>query len=152
MKKHLVIAILILISAGASWVGYQKMHPTTIVAIHKDTDDNDFTDVLIKNPPFTDKGKLAWWKANQEMFKEKYAVPTPRPDGRFSIYIWDFSDGYKEVEKYDRLCFNDMKTSKNCIDKNWLMTISKSRNGKIKYDVDETSYIEQNGGFIKQKD
>ncbi len=51
------------------------------------------------------------------MLKDKYSIPKPASDGFYTVIFWDFGDGYKEEGKYDRRCFDDMKTSKNCIDK-----------------------------------
>ncbi|QKJ88512.1 DUF943 family protein [Paramixta manurensis] len=153
MKKHLVIAILILISAGAGWIGYQYSYPTTLVAIHKVGKVDHMSIVLISNPPLTDAGKITWWQKNEAFLKNKYNIPSPNAEGRFYISIWDFAEGYKEVEKYDRLCFDDMKKKENCIDKNWVMTIEDNRKGRLQYKIGEGSYIEEaNGKLIKQKD
>ncbi|QKJ88895.1 Enterobacterial putative membrane protein [Paramixta manurensis] len=153
MKKYLLIAMLIAVTAAAGWGWYLKAHPTTLVATHKMGEDGFMSIILIKNPPLTDKGKLDWWVRNAAMFKEKYNIPAPlKSNEYFIIDVFDFSDGYKELGKYDRLCFDKMKTSKNCIDKNWVMTIRSSVNGKIWYDVDESTYIEKNGKFLEVKE
>ncbi|QKJ88894.1 DUF943 family protein [Paramixta manurensis] len=153
MKKYLLTAILIFVSASAGWGWYLKTHPTTLVSTHQEGTDNFMSIILIKNPPLTNKGKLDWWMNNATMFKEKYNIPSPPGrTGYFVIDVFDFADGYKELERYDRLCFDEIKTSKNCIDKNWLMTIRSSRSGKVWYNVDESTYIEKNGKFIKVKE
>ena len=52
------------------------------------------------------------------MLKRRYGIPHTIPDGGYNITFWLFGDGYMERERYDdRLCFIDMKTQKNCIEK-----------------------------------
>ncbi|QKJ88514.1 DUF943 family protein [Paramixta manurensis] len=153
MKKYLAVFFLVIIVAVAGCIWYQKTYPTILVATHNMGRDGFISNVLIKNPPLTDKGKINWWKQNADKFREKYNVPDSNVKGFFYIKIWDFADGYKELEKYDRLCFDDMKTKKNCIDKNWVMTIENTRGGGMQYDIGEVSYVEgENGKLIKQED
>ncbi|CAI2022284.1 Enterobacterial putative membrane protein (DUF943) [Serratia plymuthica] len=85
-----------------------------IVDIHQR---NNYSDVLVTNFPFTDKGKINWWLKNKGILKEKYNIPKPASDGFYTVIFLDFGEGYQEEDKYDRLCFEDMKTQKNCIDK-----------------------------------
>ncbi|QKJ88893.1 Enterobacterial putative membrane protein [Paramixta manurensis] len=153
MKKYLLIVILIVVTAAAGWSWYLNSHPTTLVATHKMGEDGFISIILIKNPPLTDKGKLDWWRRNAAMIKEKYGIPTPSKSyGTFIIDVFDFSDGYKELEKYDRLCFDDMKTTKNCVEKKGIMTIRNSVEGEVWYRVESGLFIEKNGEFIKIKE
>lgn len=83
------------------------------------------------------------------MLKKKYGIPKYDLNGGFSISIWDFSDGYKKMptgdlrlstDSSDLLCFDEMKTEKNCIDKNWIMDIEKIRDDRIFFSMGNSSY------------
>ncbi|AML59334.1 putative membrane protein [Serratia rubidaea] len=50
--------------------------------------------------------------------------------------FWLFGDGYQEEGKYDRLCFDDMPTKKNCIDKNLLMMVRYAKNTGLSFRLD----------------
>lgn len=124
-------------------------HPVEIVDIHQR---NKYSDVLVRNFPFTDKGKIKWWLKNKGMLKEKYNIPNLTQDGLFSVTFWDFGEGYKE-DKYDRRCFDDMKTNKNCIEKNIIFTIENDKNKRINftmYDGDDYR-LNENGDMVKIK-
>ncbi|QKJ88898.1 DUF943 family protein [Paramixta manurensis] len=150
MKKYLLIAMLIAVTAAAGWGWYLKAHPTTLVATHKMGEDGFMSIILIKNPPLTDKGKLDWWKRNAAMIKEKYDIPDlQKTNGYFVIKIWDFLDGYKKLGRHDRLCFDDMKTTRNCVEKKGIMTIRSSVEGEVWYSVSQRLYVEKNGKFLR---
>lgn len=87
-----------------------SLRPVEIVAIHHRS--SGFSDVLVTSFPPTDKGKIKWWLKNQNMLKDKYAIPKPDSNGYFYVTFWLFGKGYKEEGKYDRLCFNDIKKNK----------------------------------------
>ena len=113
-----------------------------VIAVHQD---DNYSDVLVKNFPFTAKGKIKWWFKNNEMLKSRYGILKPDPDGAFTINFWLFGDGYKEEGKYDRRCFEDMKTEKNCIEKKMLFTV---RNN----DENIITFITYNGRYIIGED
>ncbi|QKJ88896.1 DUF943 family protein [Paramixta manurensis] len=153
MKKYLLIAMLIAVTAAAGWSWYLNSHPTTLVATHKMGKDGFISIILIKNPPLTDKGKLDWWMRNAAMFKEKYNIPAQaEPNEDFVVEIFDFFEGYKKLGRHDRLCFDDMKTTKNCVEKKGVMTIRNSVEGEVWYRVESGLFIEKNGEFIKIKE
>ncbi|NIF60166.1 DUF943 family protein [Enterobacter sp. Ap-916] len=116
-----------------------------IVAVHQR---NNYSSILVKNFPFTDKGKIDWWLENKDALKAKYDIPKPASYGGFTITIGLFKDGYKEEGKYDRLCFDDMNTKINCIDKNSVFTIRNSKNRGITFTVDDAIYREEENGKI----
>ncbi|WP_016671583.1 DUF943 family protein, partial [Yersinia pestis] len=69
-----------------------------------------------------------------------------------TVIFWDFGDGYKEEGKYDRRCFDDMKTSKNCIDKNKVFSVENDRDKDILFSVYDGMYrLEKNGKIVKMK-
>lgn len=114
----------IIIIVGSVLMGYflwSISHPVKIIAVHGDS---NYSSVLVKNFPLTDKGKIDWWLKNKDMLKSRYNIPNPAVYGGYNITFWNFSDGYKEY-KYDRLCFEDMQTKINCIDKESVLTIKR---------------------------
>ena len=119
--------------------------PVEIVAVHSH---NTFSDVLVKSFPFTDKGKIEWWLANRAMLKEQYNVPDPDKDGSFSITFWLFGDGYKEEEDKDRLCFNDMKTQKRCIEKDPVFTVSQNAYHRTFFTAYNGRYVLESNGKL----
>ncbi|SCC68916.1 DUF943 family protein [Kosakonia oryziphila] len=150
MKANLKKILLALVVAGSTLIGYflwLSLHPVKIIAVHQS---NNYSDILVENFPVTDKGKIKWWLKNKTKLKEKYRIPVPSADGFFSITFWNFAAGYKEEEKYDRLCFNDMHTKKNCIEKDAVFTVERSNNTGILFTVyDGTYHLKNNGEIIK---
>lgn len=147
INKKIHYAIALAVTALFAYVLWVSLRPVEIVAVHKEEDSND---VLVKNFPFTDKGKMDWWLKNKDMLKEKYNIPQPARDGDFSIVFWLFGDGYKETDGYDRLCFNDMNTKINCIDKNRVFSVDKSRNMGISFIAQGGIYrMKKNGEIVK---
>ncbi|MEI2266816.1 DUF943 family protein [Erwinia sp. CGal63] len=144
-------AIFLLFLAGCVLSGYWlwlSLRPVEIIAVH---DNDNHSNVLVRNFPLTDKGKINWWLKNKDRLKEKYDIPKPSSSGYFTIIFWDFGEGYKEEGKYDRLCFDDMKTKVNCIEKEAVFSVDKSRNFGITFNAyDGDNYrLGQDGDIIK---
>jgi len=150
MKNKKAIALFFL--AGCVFLGYWlwlSLRPVEIIAVHHR--ESNFSAILVKNTSFTDKGKINWWMENKAIFKEKYNVPNPAEDGSFSVTVWLFGEGYKEEGKYDRFCFNDIKSEKNCIEKDAVFTVTNSKNRGVFFTIyDGDNYrLGQNGDIIK---
>ncbi len=147
-KKNLCALLLI----GSVLLGYffwLSRHPVEIISVHQR---NNYSDILVRNFPFTEKGKINWWLENRDMLKAKYSIPKPASDGFYTIIFWDFGDGYKEEGKYDRLCFSDMNTTKNCIEKEKYMTIYKIKNDEPLFSFDGNRYfLNENNKIVKMK-
>lgn len=94
--------------------------------------DGSTAQVIVNKLPLTHTDKMNWWKKNQNEILKKYNIPTGDKTP-FLIVIYAFGDGYQEEDKEDRLCFSDIKPPKNCIDKNILMMIWRTRDGGVKY-------------------
>lgn len=125
------------------------LQPVDVVAVHND---GDYSDVLVRHFPVTDKGKINWWYRNELFLKSKYKTPNPSQDGLYEITFWDFGEGYKEDDYYDRRCFDDMKTKLHCIDKNYLFTVENDRQGNIIFSVEDGAYRRnKKGKLVKQK-
>ena len=66
-KKILILFFL----AVCVLLGYRIwlcLRPVEIVAVHQE---NNYSDVLVRSFPPTDKGKISWWLENKNMLKEK---------------------------------------------------------------------------------
>lgn len=112
-----------------------------VFAIHGSGSDKE---LLVKNMPFTDSDKIKWWDNNGDKF-----VSSPET---YNVSIWNFDGKYQRIAPKNSglfpdhdidylLCFDDMKTEENCIDKsNWLMDISKTKDGYTYYRLDGESY------------
>ena len=145
-KKVINITLLVslLISGYTIWLSQRDVE---IVAVHCQ---GEFSDILVNNFPVTDRAKIQWWIKNKALLNEKYKIPTPAKDGFFSVTFWSFGEGYKEKEKYDRLCFSDMKQKENCIEKDAVFSVSHSKNRGVIFTVyDGKYYTEKNGTTVK---
>ncbi|AIR59907.1 membrane protein [Cedecea neteri] len=145
-------ALSLLVVVGCVLAGYllwQSLRPVEIVAVHQR---NTYSSVLVKNFPFTKKGKINWWLENKEMLKAKYDIPRPASYGGYTIIFWLFGEGYKEEGKYDRLCFDDMKTKVNCIDKDSVFSIDYSKNMGLEFTFSDGIYRLEENGSIKKID
>ncbi|WP_041411747.1 DUF943 family protein [Serratia sp. FGI94] len=143
-KKSFTLLMFCTLAFYVSWL---LLRPVDIIATHEN---RHFSSVLVNNFPLTTKGKIEWWLQNKDMLKERYGIPKPASYGDFSITFWLFGDGYKEEGKYDRRCFDDMKTKVNCIEKDIVFSVSKSENLGVIFVVEHGIYrIDKNGEITK---
>lgn len=82
------------------------------------------------------------------MLKNRHKVPKPDTDGFFTVIFLNFGDGYKKEGKYDRLCFEDMKLPRNCIEKDKIFTVRYGRNMGLSFTTNNKIYRMQNNGKI----
>ncbi|WP_147194554.1 DUF943 family protein [Pantoea sp. CCBC3-3-1] len=149
VKNKKFFSVLLLVSG--SFLGYvlwRLLSPVEVIAVHQR---NNFSDVLVKNFPFTDRGKISWWLKNKEILRKKYNIPQPASYGNFTIMFWSFGDGYKEEGKYDRLCFKDMKTKVNCIEKDAIFSVNNDSQNRIHFTVydGENYLLKENGEVVE---
>ncbi|SCC58054.1 DUF943 family protein [Kosakonia oryziphila] len=147
-KKILILVFL----AGCVLLGYWlwlSLRPAEVVAVH---DNGNHSYVLVRSFPLTDKGKINWWLKNKDILKNNYEVPKPDTDGFFTVVFWNFGDSYKEKGKYDRLCFEDMKSPRNCIDKDKVFTVRFGRNMGLSFTTNNKIYrMKENGQIVKDE-
>ncbi|CAH6345059.1 DUF943 family protein [Pantoea agglomerans] len=147
MKSNLKKNVLALIITSCALIGYFfwfSSRPIEVIAVHED---GNYSFVLVKKFPITDKGKIDWWLKNKDIFKNRYDIPKPAAYGGYDVTFWNFGDGYKE-DKYDRLCFDDMKTKMNCINKEPLLTIKRYNYEREIFITYEGRYKLKNNGEI----
>lgn len=147
MKKGISICCFM---AGALLIFYYVFItvPVKIIAIHKD---NYAPVVVFDRLPLPDAKKIAWWR------DESKNILTNEDDAQIhnralNYYIYRFGEGYQESGKEDRLCFDDMKAPKNCLDKDILMIVRYRKNGDIQFDIDDDAYILRQSGELKKVD
>lgn len=146
-KSKTTLCALLLVALGIfGYLLWSSLRPIDIVAVHHR--EYGFSSILVKNFPFTDKGKIGWWLKNKDMLKEKYNVPKPERDGSFTITFWLFGEGYKESDGYDRLCFDHMPSPPNCIDKDAVFSVSNSKNLGTIFTTYDGKYQQKNNGDI----
>ncbi|WBF44074.1 DUF943 family protein [Serratia rubidaea] len=126
-KKSFPLLMFCILTFYVSWL---LLRPIDIVATYEN---RHFSSVLVNNFPLTTKGKIEWWLQNKDMLKERYGIPKPASYGDFSITFWLFGDGYKEEGKYDRRCFDDMKTKVNCIEKDAVFSVNNDSRNRIHF-------------------
>jgi len=143
--KKLLLASLMVCCALLGYFIWLSLRSVEIVAVHQR---NNYSDVLVKNFPLTEQGNIDWWLKNKKMLKDIYNIPRPAQDGFFTVIFWDFGEGYKQTDGYDRLCFEDMPPPINCVDKNSLIMVSNSKNTGIYFIVDSGTYRINNLGKI----
>lgn len=151
MINKKIISLLILASCVllGYWV-WLCLRPVEIVDVHQES---NYSDVLVRDFPLTNNGKIKWWLKNKDMLKSKYNIPKPDHNGYYTITFWNFGEGYKGDENYtDRLCFDDMKTKVNCIEKEKELTVDKTPNHGTEFTLDSGYYkLNENGDIQKIK-
>jgi len=126
--RKLIILLLAIFSCILLYL-FSAEKNVSVIGAHYD---GSTAQIIVDKLPLTDSEKISWWKKNQSEIMNKYNIPsgdrTP-----FLMVVYAFGDGYQMEGDEDRLCFSDMKPPKNCIDKNILMMIWRTRNGGVKY-------------------
>ena len=120
-----------------------------VLAVHGSGSNKE---LLVKNIPLTDSNKIKWWDNN--------GAKTISSPGTYNVSIWNFDGKYQKLAPKNSglfpdhdtdylLCFDDMKTEENCIDKsNWIMDITKTQNGYTYYRIGTESYYRKPSGEL----
>lgn len=124
------LAIIIIIAAfGSAYLYFDRKEVHIIDAHHV----GNAVALIVDRLPLTDSSKIKWWESNQDKIRGKYHIPAGL-EGPFLIDVFAFGEGYQEDDDdEDRLCFEDVKPPRNCIDKKILMSIWTTREGGVKY-------------------
>ena len=144
MKK--IICLLLIIIVFTAFYLWRDNVSVNIMAIHQ----NKYAaEILVDRLPLTEKSRIKWWMGKRKEIEDKYDITPYGNGGPDYITIFKFGDGYKKAGKEDRLCFDDMDTETNCIDKDILMTISRTREGLERFTFSDSSYVISKDGVIK---
>ena len=130
MKKIICLLLIIIILIG--FYLWRDNVSVNIIAIHQ----TKYTaEIVVDRLPLTERSLIKWWAGNRKEIESKYRIASLENGGPDYITIYKFGDGYKKEGKEDRLCFPNVEPPRNCIDKNILMTIWRTRDGGIKYNI-----------------
>jgi len=149
-NKKTINMLLLMVAIITGYITWLLLRPVNIIAVHGR---GEFSDILVKSFPITDRGKIKWWLENTPVLQDKYKVPNPAKDGFFSVTFWSFGEGYKETDGYDRLCFDDKEPPLNCIEKDALFSVDKSPNLGTVFTVYEGGVyrLDDNGNIVEIK-
>lgn len=121
---------------------------------------NDTSNVIVKNFPLTDKGKIDWWLDNKNTLFESYGFPKEdKSYGTYTVTFWDYGNGYKKFREpessflnffYNEMyCFDSEKENERCLDKNILLIINRSTTGIVSYTTEHKYYQKKNGDIFE---
>lgn len=123
---------------GAACVGalyglWQVFQSPQVDAVHLSYGRPHF--VLVRHFPLTQQGKIDWWDRNQAIFMAKYKVSSVDVDLAFMAWDGTYRIDRGTDEDSDLLCFEDMDTQANCIEKNFLMHVARRTSGGMRFTV-----------------
>lgn len=103
----------------------------------------NFSDIAVKNIPFTENGKIAWWQEKKDTLHKDFNIPTPSKNGDWYISIWNYGSGFQNrpegdirvfsTETQDMICFKS--DSDKCLQKDLVMRIENNRNGGVNIQI-----------------
>ena len=125
---------------------FNVYRPIEVVAVYHD---KNYVDVIVKNFPSDDKDKIAWWLDNNKMLTERASFSMLPSDSHYFITLWDYGDGLQKKTDDDMLCFTQIKSDINCIDKQALLIISNNYVGDVFLTVDNARYRLANDKIIE---
>ncbi len=130
--------LIVIISAFGFILIWRIISPTKIIAVHH-KEYPDSYDIIVKNLPLTDRGKIKWWEENKEQMKKDYNLPIGKEKYDINFFVGDYKENRGTDEDSNLYCFLDMPQKDNCIEKgNQPLTILRVH-GK-----DETIYLLNN--------
>lgn len=65
-----------------AYIFWLYLRPVEIISVHQE---ENYSSVLVKNFPITDKEQINWWQSNKDMLKKRYNIPKPASYGGFNI-------------------------------------------------------------------
>lgn len=149
INKAKGLALTILLIMLSVYLLFYAYRPVEVVAVYRD---KNYVDVIVKNFPSGDKDKIAWWLENNKLLTERALFSMPPSASHYFITLWDYGDGFKEKNDDDMLCFMQIKSDINCIDKKALLIISNNYVGDVFFMVDNARYRLADDKIIKVED
>lgn len=135
-KRYILFSFIIAIASIYFYLEYRKV---TVIATYRS---GESLAIIVDHLPFSASGSIDWW------LKNKSKVLSQLTDKPIYVTFFAYGDGYQEMGKEDRLCFNELSPPKNCIDKNILMSVSRMRNGDLRFGFDDSAYVRAKDGRI----
>ncbi|MBV6818636.1 DUF943 family protein [Rahnella sp. PD12R] len=144
MRKTIVIATILCIAMSAYMLLFRK---TEIIFVHHVKGE---TDIVVRNFPLTQAGKIIWWENNKDSLLLKNDISDVDEYGNYFVGIEDIGVGFVSVSearfsswysfsKNDLICFDEIKSESRCIEKKNLMMINNGRDNKTYYYIDGDS-------------
>lgn len=135
--------------AGALYGFWPLFQPPQVDAVHLSHGRPRWA--LVQHFPLTQQGKIEWWDRNKAMLKAKYGVSYE--DYRTLAFMeWDgtYRIDRGTEEDSDLLCFEDMDTQANCIEKGTvIMLVNSQSDGRSQFTVEgptgEATYVRAPG-------
>lgn len=144
MKKIALISMILLLFAGAFFIYLEKRH-STVITTHQI---GDVAVIFVDHLPITYHARIKWWYSHIDNITEEYHIVSKSPEGMFSYSVYAFGKGYQKEGKEDRLCFDDIPSPDNCVDKNVLLSVMPMNSGDDKFFFDSATYIANKNGDI----
>lgn len=144
MRKTIVIATILCIAMSVYILLFRK---TEIIFVHHVKGE---TDIVVRNFPLTQAGKIIWWENNKDSLLLKNDISDFDEYGNYFVGIEDIGVGFVSVSearfsswysfsKNDLICFDEIKSESRCIEKKNLMMINNGRDNKTYYYIDGDS-------------
>lgn len=144
MRKIIVIVTVLCISVSAYLLFFRE---TEIIFVHHVKGD---TDIVVRNLPLTQVGKIIWWENNKDSPLIRSEISDVDEYGNYFVGIEDVGVGFIKVSeasftswysfsRNDLICFEEIKLENRCIEKNNLMMIHNGRDNKTVYYIDGDS-------------
>lgn len=160
-KKRFVKQILLLIFLVAMiFMTWRITRPVQIVGVYRG---NYASDIIIKNSPLTSRQFVNWWVNQQDFIFQTYG-PFENKYDLFKIAIWDIGAGFQKFDDWrpgllfdfssEQRCFEEIKSSKNCLDKNArIMDVFKNSDNVVVFYINrDTYYLFEDGEIIKKNE
>lgn len=149
INKIKSLALLMLLIMLSVYLLFSAYRPVEVVAVYHD---KNYVDVIVKNFHSDDNDKIAWWLENNKMLTVRSSFLMPASDSHYFISLWDYGDGFQKKTDDDMLCFTQIKSDTNCIDKQALLIISNNYVGDVFFTVDNARYRLVDDKIIKVRD
>ncbi|QGY27481.1 DUF943 family protein [Pantoea cypripedii] len=144
MKRFFQLMIVLAFIACGAYV-YLNNREVKVIDVHHG---KYAADILVNHLPLSQSSRINWWLKNEAVIFSNYNISPGNEDGPQLITIFAFGDGYKELGKEDRLCFDDITPPNNCIDKDILMLVDRTRSGDLEFSFASSVYVRTNDGRI----
>lgn len=157
MRMRLLLGLLpvsvLLFGIAGIW---RIIQPVQIDAVHTS---NSYSNVLVRNFPLTDQGRINWWLKNRELLYSKYGIPEPDADGYFVVLFWAWDGVYRADrgagEDFDLRCFEDMSSEAKCIVKSDIpLEVTHLREGGVIFEIGRGKRLysqKESGGEPKRR-
>ncbi|ELY5815113.1 DUF943 family protein [Cronobacter turicensis] len=146
LRRGLALMAVIMVAVAALGVIFSR--PAKIIAVHQ----TPYTAaVIVERLPWRDRNKIRWWRDNEQHLITQYALKADNPRDSLDYFVYAFGKGYQPEGKADHLCFDEIKSTARCIDKNLLMIVTQNRAGEQIFLIDHYRYQVMRDGELKKQ-